>query len=461
MNILTDLDFEDLAIAPPIYEWLESNRYTMKECPSQDEEMVQIGAFCFSSEFIYREDLKIALERDPAWNFPNLEKKPVIQLTRGEFRAPKKSCKMIFIHAEKSKQHEVAKVLSNIYDGTSKAYPNGLMLLFIPLYDNVRYDADYRQKVLFNHELYLGDEEGITIRGLQDLDMHITLKDQKNITIRMLLRCLPATQGMSRPQLFQLAETNATRESIVVTYQKPDRALVQARLSSLQNDITALLAPGEADRIFISEIEGLTFSPITKTKGGQFIQRQPTSITTINHIQHTKTILSSPPKMRQYTPCSQDKELTQSTHTQSTVNNTSSYASVIQQQHTTTTQDPTQQQRNRSNINSIGYSPATTTQHHIDHLSDEINNRFLSLEEELKEQKQWNDDQREWNEDIVLRMNYIEDTTTSTEHKVDAILSRLDSWDIPTKRRGVMPHNKEERSAPYPHLHANNGDMTE
>jgi len=98
--------------------------------------------------------------------------------------------------------------------------------------------------------------------------------------------------------------------------------------------------------------------------------------------------------MRQYTPRSQDKELTQSTHTQSTVNNTSSYASVIQQQHTTTTQDPTkQQQRNRSNINSIGYSPATTTQHHIDHLSDEINNRFLSLEEELKEQKQWNDDQ--------------------------------------------------------------------
>jgi hypothetical protein len=79
----------------------------MKECPSQDEEMVQIGAFCFSSEFIYREDLKIALERDLAWNFPNLEKKPVIQLTRGEFRAPKKSCKMIFINAEKSKQHEV------------------------------------------------------------------------------------------------------------------------------------------------------------------------------------------------------------------------------------------------------------------------------------------------------------------------------------------------------------------
>jgi hypothetical protein len=53
--------------------------------------------------------------------------------------------------------------------------------------------------------------------------------------------------------------------------------------------------------------------------------------------------------------------------------------------------------------------------------------------EELKEQKQWNNEQREWNEDMLLHMNYIEDTTTSTDCKVDTILSRLDSWDIPTK----------------------------
>jgi len=39
---------------------------------------------------------------------------------------------------------------------------------------------------------------------------------------------------------------NATREAIVVIYQKADRELVQARLPTLQNDISALIAPGEA-----------------------------------------------------------------------------------------------------------------------------------------------------------------------------------------------------------------------
>jgi hypothetical protein len=50
-----------------------------------------------------------------------MEVPPVLQLTRGEFQNPKKSKKMIFIHKEKSKQHEVAEVLTKIYDGTSKA----------------------------------------------------------------------------------------------------------------------------------------------------------------------------------------------------------------------------------------------------------------------------------------------------------------------------------------------------
>jgi hypothetical protein len=81
------------------------------------------------------------------------------------------------------------------------------------------------------------------------------------------------------------------------------------------------------------------------------------------------------------------------------------------------------------------------------------------VEEELKEQKRWNNEQREWNEDMLLRMNYIEDTTTSTDCKVDTILSRLDSWDIPTKRRGISTNNNEERSAPYPHLQDIQGDM--
>jgi len=273
INISTNLSFEEIDIAPPVYEWLETNRYTIRESPSHDKEMVQLGALCFGSEYIYREDLKQAIIAHPEWNFPTLETTPVIQLTRGEFRGPKKSKKMIFIHAEKSKQHEVARVISKIYDGTLKSCPNNIMLLFIPLHDNIQYDAAYRHKVIYNHEQYLGNEEGISIHGLQDPDLIITLKNQQKVTIRMLLRSIPATQGMSRPQLFQLAETNKDKEVIVVTYQKEDRAPVQARLMTLQNDIVAQLAPGETNRIFISETEGITFRPFTNQRRSNYTKQ--------------------------------------------------------------------------------------------------------------------------------------------------------------------------------------------
>jgi len=183
IHLSTNLSFEDLSIAPPVFEWLETNRYTMKECPSHDEEMVQIGALCFGSELIYRDDLKKVIQQDPAWQFPKIDQPPIIQLTQGEFHGPKQSKKMIFIHTERPKQHEVAQVFTNFYDGTSKNYPNGNMMLFLPIHDNIKYDPQYRHKVIFNHEQYLGEETAVTIHGLQDIDNRVVLKNKLVITL--------------------------------------------------------------------------------------------------------------------------------------------------------------------------------------------------------------------------------------------------------------------------------------
>jgi hypothetical protein len=294
--------------------------------------------------------------------------------------------------------------------------------------------------------------------GLQDPDITITLKNQQKVTIRMLLQSLPATQGMSRPQLFQLAETNADRKAIVVTYQKEDRELVHACLFTLQNDIVAQLASGEANRIFITKTEGITFRPLTKTKGGQIIQNKPTSQNTIEHVQHTKTILASPPKKRPYVHRSTDNNQMHSNSQKESQNQNRIYQTNIPAP--TTYAAVAQQPHQQEHINNYPVPPPNSV--HLSNMSDfseKLKHRFLLIEEELKGQQQWNLEQREWNEDVILRMNYIEDTTTSTDNKVDAILSRLDSWDIPTKRRGVTPHNDEERRAPYPYLQEPSGDM--
>jgi hypothetical protein len=206
-------------------------------------------------------------------------------------------------------------------------------------------------------------------------------------------------------------------------------------LITLQNDILAQLAPGEASRIFISETEGISFRPLSKTKGGHIIYSQQTSQHTLSHIQHTKSILSSPPKKRPYTSSTSD---TTQVHQQAVQNHpplanqspsqpNPIHAAAAQRRFSSASYI----QQNSTEIRTPRIIP---TQNNDNDFKEAINNRFLLVEEELKEQKRWNNEQREWNEDMLLRMNYIEDTTTSTDCKVDTILSRLDSWDIQATR---------------------------
>jgi hypothetical protein len=256
--------------------------------------MVQIGALCFGSELIYREDLKDAFLKNPSWSFPSAPRPPIIHLTKGDFKGPSKSTKMIFVCSEKSRQLEASHFFSTLYDGTPKEYPNGIMLLFIPLSNTIHYDNLYRQKIIFNHEQYLGEEDILAIHGLANLDTTLTLKDQQVITLRILLKSLPATQGMSRSQVFQVVETNPMGSVVLATFQQADREYVLARRSSLEQELRSVLQDGENSKMFLSELEGLWFDTMSKKKGKSWVV-QTTSKQVQDRIRHTNMILSSPP----------------------------------------------------------------------------------------------------------------------------------------------------------------------
>lgn len=132
-HISSSLPLDEIITAPKVYKWLESNHYSIKPSPSNADKMVQIGALCFSSDLIYREDLKLAIQEHPSWVFLTLSQPPIIHLTKGNFKGPIKSTKMMFVCCEKSKQLHAAEFFSNLYDGTAKEYPNVIMMLFIPL----------------------------------------------------------------------------------------------------------------------------------------------------------------------------------------------------------------------------------------------------------------------------------------------------------------------------------------
>jgi len=86
-------------------------------------------------------------------------------------------------------------LLKSIYDGTQKSYSNGSMMVFVPIADLYGSSSDFRTKLQFNHDKYIGDETLFCIGGFQNLNNLVTLKNGNSISIRMLLKSIPASEG--------------------------------------------------------------------------------------------------------------------------------------------------------------------------------------------------------------------------------------------------------------------------
>jgi len=212
-HISSALSFQELFQLTPIAEWLDSYHYYTRSCLSQSEEMIKIGALVYSSIFIFRDHLKQAIMNHPLWQPPNTENPPIIDIFSSKLISPGKRTKMLFASAEKSKQDLISTLLKRIYDGTPKIYPNGYMMLFVPIQEIMNSTPEFRTKIAFNHEKFIGEEALFSIGGLNDLNTLIKLKNGTQVSVRTLLQSIPASEGMSRPQLFQQVEPNLAQLS--------------------------------------------------------------------------------------------------------------------------------------------------------------------------------------------------------------------------------------------------------
>jgi len=210
---------------------------------------------------------------------------------------------MLFISAECSKQNEVSTLLKSIYDGTKKSYPYGAMMLFLPLSEISTLSSDLRKKIIFNHEKFLGEETLFCIGGFHNLNSSILLKNGQTVSLRTLLKSLPASNGMSRPQLFQQAEPNHGAMVTIVTFQAQDRDLVLAHQATLEDEIRQVIAEGESEKVFVDDNEGVWFGGVNKQKTGRMnIIPKHTNKASIEYVSHINHIMNSPPKKRVHTP---------------------------------------------------------------------------------------------------------------------------------------------------------------
>ncbi len=297
---------------------------------------------------------------------------------------------MIFVSTEKSKQLQVTAFFASLYDATPKEYPNGIMLLFIPIREGITYDNEYRHKIIFKNEQYLGNEAAISIMGLKDLNTVVKLKNDIAVSIHTLIKSLPASHGMSLPQLFHHVEQNTSGGLTMATFQECDRKYIQDHKLTLESEIRSLLAPQEDEKNFQSSADGLWFDNVHKNKNGHIMNTTPASKVDLEHMQHTRSILSSPPKKR--------------------LNST-----IIT--------NPTQ----TINVQTRPSQPALQPQHqHTQVMTDTkmqlIHVRFVTVENELKIQN-------ERDETFNQRICSLEMTTQQSDVKLDLILGKLEQWD--------------------------------
>lgn len=64
-HISSKYSLNELQQLPLIDEWLDTYQYFVKTSPSQSEEMIQIGALCYSSTLTFWDDLKQAIYSHP------------------------------------------------------------------------------------------------------------------------------------------------------------------------------------------------------------------------------------------------------------------------------------------------------------------------------------------------------------------------------------------------------------
>ncbi len=108
--------------------------------------MVPIGALFYSSILMFRDGLKRTIIEHPLWLLA--DSPPIFDIYVSDFNAPSK--KNAVCICQNTRQERVSNLFKSIYDGTKKNYPNGSMMLFIPIQDTKLSSSSFWRKKRFS-----------------------------------------------------------------------------------------------------------------------------------------------------------------------------------------------------------------------------------------------------------------------------------------------------------------------
>lgn len=264
------------------------------------------------------------------------------------------------------------------------------------------YTDGQRDKFLFNHLSYLGEEDCTAIFGLADLNGILTSKDGTSLSLRTLLKSLPGTPGLSCSRLFQVVDPNAAQTCDLVTFHRCDRPFIEARREKLEDKILSYLASGQAKKVVSDPLEGLQFVGAYHKKGGKVVRVHNPSKSHQEFVNHAELLLNSPPKKRPSTATAQPVRVDHSKIT---------YSGILQAQTT--------------NTRSVEVQPhgltLTTTTRTSQTITFILETRFQTIEREVQDQKALQGDMDE-------RLQKVGSSTLSISQDITTMMA---FWKIP------------------------------
>jgi len=169
------------------------------------------------------------------------------------------------------------------------------MMPFIPLIDSHQPTQEKRNKILFYHIQFQGEEVTFSISGFQDLKTIIKLRNGNSVSLRTLIMNISVSTGMTCPQLFQHVEPNITVTMVI--FQKQDSALVYARQKNLETEIHQVIAEDEEYNVFLNEEDG-SREQGEQNKDGRILATQQTDRSSLEYTKKIECVIPSPPKKR-------------------------------------------------------------------------------------------------------------------------------------------------------------------
>lgn len=294
-QLLIESSFEFPELAHLLQPWLHTAYYQISLAECQTSELVTVGTLIRTSYTLCRSDLISATKAV----ISSLEKESQFEFS---LRADNWYCSVgkvnvLFVAVARDKLKQGMDYFCNMYDGVNTKVPNGVKLVFVPLYQ-IQLTPEIREQIGQEQRAWQDSEVACFVNGFRDLSTLLHLKDGTRCSLRYLLLRIPNDPNSTRKALFHGVDRRPeSAEWIALKYHRDDATIFKTKAPGIAYELAQLVVDEDVSKIFIDPAVGLNFGGewrktfSANTRSGRRVNPTPADPALLTHFQKVLTKL--------------------------------------------------------------------------------------------------------------------------------------------------------------------------